>query len=215
MLITNGYKMFGTVVDDVSDVAPQLGVGDCLTLGSYVACLDSSSTPVRLPMPWHVIERQGNKLKLLSYFLLANMGYWDLRDELQNTYYRESFTEAEKNAILTTEVTTMVDGSPTVTHDKLYVPALEDIQDIPDDLKVGRLVDATKGDDGVPVVNVSYCFYWLRDPGDCEDENLIVQGFADSKLYLDSANHESDEIGLRAVMWVDATKLGDLQFAMY
>lgn len=214
MLITNGFKMFGTVVDDVGDVAPQLGVGDCLTLGSYVACLDSTSTPVRFPMPWHVIERQGNKLKLLSYFLFANMGYWDLRDEL-DTYYHESFTEAEKNAILTTEVITMVDGSPAVTHDKLYVPALEDIQDIPDDLKVGRLVDATKGADGVPVVNVSYCFYWLRDPGDYEDENLIVQGFADSKLYLDSANHESDEVGLRAVMWVDATKLGDLQFAMY
>ena len=52
-----------------------------------------------------------------------------------------------------------------------------------------------------------YCFYWLRDSGEAEDENLVVQGYADSKLVIDSIYHNADEVGVRAVMWIEVEKI--------
>lgn len=76
MLITNGNAMMGTVYDD-SNVAIRLNIGDCLTFGSFVPSFDSSDVPVRLPMLWHVIDKQGgSRLKLLSDFFFEHTGYW-------------------------------------------------------------------------------------------------------------------------------------------
>ena len=97
-----------------------------------------------------------------------------------------------------------------VTHDKLYVPELEDIESIPEHLKIGRCFFTDCTDDGSSFVDLMYCFYWLRDPGESEDENLVVQGFANSKLVLDSLDYGSDEVGVRAIMWLDAEKIKEI-----
>lgn len=92
-------------------------------------------------------------------------------------------------------------------NDKLFLPALADIENIPEHLKIGRGVYANCFDDDIPSVELLYCFYWLRDPGEAEDENLVVQGYADSKLVIDSLDHNADEVGVRAVMWIDAERI--------
>lgn len=38
----------------------------------------------------------------------------------------------------------------------------------------------------------------------------MVQGFANSKLVLDSLDYGSDEVGVRAIMWVDAEKIKEI-----
>lgn len=103
MLITNGNAMMGTVYDDTGDMAIRLNIGDCLTFGSFIPSFDSSDVPVSLPMLWHVIDKQGSKLKLLSYFFFEHTGYWpmhgtssavtwketDIRHDLNNKYYKD------------------------------------------------------------------------------------------------------------------------------
>lgn len=223
MLITNNNSMMGTVYDDINKTALQLKIGDCLTFGSLIPVVDYCDVPIRLPILWSVIDKDDNKLKLLSYFFFEHSGYWSLkndsspttwentviRDELNNKYYQDCFSENEKKAILTTEVKTVsFDSSCVITKDKLYVPALEDIENIPEQLKIGRGIFTEKTDNGIPSIDLMYCFYWLRDNGEDENENLVVQGYENSELVLDSLAHDADEVGVRAVMWVDAEKLG-------
>lgn len=74
MLITNGGHMYGTIFDDPGEKAMQLNIGDCLTFGSFVPSVDSSDLNIRLPMLWHVIGKDGNRLKLLSYFFFEHTG---------------------------------------------------------------------------------------------------------------------------------------------
>ena len=222
MLITSGNSMWGTVYDDINKMALQLNVGDCLTFGSFVPIVDSPDFDIRLPMLWHVVDRKENKLKLLSYFFFEHAGYWSLQSDIkavtwENTeirrnlndkYFYNCFNENERNAILTTDVKTRTaDSGYIFTKDKLYVPALEDIENIPDHLKIGRCWLTERTDTDTSVADLMYCFYWLRDPGELEDENLVVQGYADSKLFLDSIDRISCEVGVRAVMWVDAEKI--------
>lgn len=221
MLITNGNSMWGTVFDDPGKTAMQLNIGDCLTFGSFVPSFDSSDVSVRLPMLWHVIDKQENRLKLLSYFFFEHTVYWsvqgstkavtwensEIRHDLNYKYLYDCFNEKERNAILTTEAKTKThDSSIIATKDKLFLPALEDIENIPDHLKIGRGLYANCINDDIPSVELLYCFYWLRDPGAYEDENLVVKGYADSKLVIDSIDHNADEVGVRAVMWIDAEK---------
>ena len=222
MLITNGNSMWGTVFDAPGKTAMRLNIGDCLTFGSFVPSVDSSDLNIRLPMLWHVIEKDGSRLKLLSYFFFEHTGYWsaqgstkavtwensEIRHDLNNKYLYDCFDENERNAILTTEVHTKSnDESYIVTHDKLYLPALEDIESIPEHLKIGRCLFTERIDNGTSAVDLMYCFYWLRDPGEYEDENLVVQGYSNSKLILDSLEYGADEVGVRAVMWIDAEKI--------
>ena len=221
MLITSANAMMGTVFDNTIEMAMRLNIGDCIAFGSFVPSFDSSDVPIRLPMLWHVIDKQGSKLKLLSYFFFEHTGYWplhgnssavtwegtDIRHDLNSKYYNDCFSESEREAILTTEVKTKTyDSSIITTNDRLFLPTLKDIENIPEHLKIGRGVYANCFDD-VPSVELLYCFYWLRDPGETEDENLVVQGYADSKLVIDSLDHNADEVGVRAVMWIDAEKI--------
>ncbi len=222
MLITDGNAMMGTVFDDTSEMAMWLNIGDCLTFGSFAPSVDSFDVPVRFPMLWHVIDKQENRLKLLSYFFFEHTGYWplhgssgtvswketEIRQSLNSKCFYDCFNESEQNAILTTEVKTKTyDSSIITTNDKLFLPALEDIENIPDHLKIGRGLYANRVNDDIPSVKLLYCFYWLRDSGEYEDENLVVQGYTDSKLVIDSLDHNADEVGVRAVMWIDAEKI--------
>ena len=224
MLITNRNSMMGTVYDHINDLAMRLNIGDCLTFGSFVPAVDSSDLNIRLPMLWHVINKQKNKLRLLSYFFFEHTGFWTLKDDsedttwenseirynLNNKYFHECFNERERNAILTTEVKTKADNSDyIVTKDKLYIPSLDDIENIPEHLehlKIGRCLYTERMNKEASVVDLMYCFYWLRDPGE-ENENLVVRGYTNSKLVIDSLNHGADEVGVRAIMVVDAEKI--------
>ena len=222
MLITNPNYMWGTVFEDNHTLAAQMKIGDCLSFGTFEPDVDASTLKIRMPMLWHVIDKNGSKLKLLSYFFFEHTGFWglhgstkeyswkdsEIRHDLNEKYYLSCFTESERNAILTTEVkTTARDASCIITRDKLYVPAREDIEHIPEHLKIGRFLSIDCFTDDTPTVDLGYCFYWLRDPGEYESTNLLVQGHLNSGIVLDNLHQDADEPGVRAVMWVDADKL--------
>ena len=135
MLITSANAMMGTVFDDTNEMAMRLNIGDCLAFGSFIPSFDSFDVPVRLPMLWHVIGKQGSRLKLLSYFFFEHTGYWplhgnssavtweetDIRHDLNNKYFNDCFRDREREAILTTEVKTKTfDSSIITTNDKLF-----------------------------------------------------------------------------------------------
>lgn len=226
MLITNGDFMWGTVFDDINKKALQLKIGDCLTFGNFIPDGECRKTDIRVPMIWHVIDKKWKRLKLLSYFFFEYRDYCTLdskflstdwkatwketaiRHYLNNEYFYKCFSESERNAILTTEVKTKADSSGyIITKDKLYVPALDEITAIPEHLKIGRGLYTESSDDGIPSLRLLYCYYWLRDPGEDENENLMVQGYVNSKIVIDSERHDADQVGVRVVMWVDAEKI--------
>lgn len=220
MLLTNADYMYGTIYDRTDKMALNLKIGDCISFGSFVPDIDGCEVKVRVPMIWHVIDRKDNKLKLLSYFFFEHIGFWsvdyspneimwgntEIRKDLNEKFFSECFSESEQKAILTTEVKTNNSNCVT-TQDKLYVPSLEDIKNIPEHLKIGRGLTIEKDKDNVPTIGLTYCFYWLRDPSEYEGRNLVVQGYANSQLVIDDLDYYSDEVGVRAVMWVDAEKL--------
>ena len=228
MLITNGDFMWGTVFDDINKKALLLKIGDCLAFGNFLADDGNGESAIRVPMLWHVIGKKGNKLKLLSYFFFGYTGYWalqggsfqpetwkstwketEIRQNLNNKYFYEYFSESEQNAILTTEVKTKADGSGyIITKDKLYVPALDEIEAIPEHLKIGRGLYADRSN-GIPTLSLLYCYYWLRDPGKDKEQNLVVRGYENSKIVFDSLRHDADQVGVRTVMWVNAEKIGE------
>ena len=170
MLITNGNSMWGTVYDDINQMALQIKIGECLTFGSFVPeDIGYPYLDIRLPMLWHVIDRKENKLKLLSYFFFEHKEYlslpgnakevtWantEIRQDLNNKYFYDCFDESERNAILTTEVKTKTkDGSCIITNDKLYVPALEELENIPEHLKIGRCLVTEHSDKKTPAIDV-------------------------------------------------------------
>lgn len=145
--------MWGTVYDDINKMALKLNIDDCLSFSSFIP-QDSFGIQIRFPMLWHVIDRKDNKLKLLSYFFFERTGYWadngdsesvtweesEIRYNPNDKYFNKYFNESEQEAILTTEIKTKKsDTEYIVTHDKLYVPSLEEIRSIPEHLKIGRL----------------------------------------------------------------------------
>ena len=222
MLITSGDSIMGTVFDDIGQAALRLKLGDCISFGSFVPEAVPSDMEIRLPMLWHVIDRKENRLKLLSCFFFEHTGYWsvkgdktevtwrdtEIRKDLNDRFYYKCFTENERSAILTTEVKTeTAEGMCVITNDKLFVPSYEDIVNIPDHLKIGRGLYFDRCGDDAPSVKPMYCFYWLRDPGTEKAANLIVRGCSEHEIVLDSLDCYSDEVGVRAVMWVDAEKM--------
>ncbi len=221
MLITNGDSIWGTVYDSIRKAMLKLNIGDCLTFGSSVTELNSGDPKIRFPMLWHVIDKKDHKLKLLSYFCFEHTGYfpvqineekvtWEntsIREELNNTVYNKCFNENERKAILITEVKTKEsDSSCIVTQDRLYVPSLEEIKSIPKHIMVGRTLISDHVDKDSDAVDLLYCCYWLRDCGEFDNTNLVVMGYSDSEIVLESLDRDSDEVGVRAVMWIDAEK---------
>lgn len=225
MFLTDGHALMGTIFDDNDTRLQQLDIGHCLAFGSFIPICDSFDVNIRLPMLWHMIERDGKKCKLLSYFFFEHTGYWtnfnraddgdwantQIRYDLNHKFFDGCFSKDEKNAILTTEVKSQAsDGSYSITKDKLYVPSLADIINIPEHLKLGIGLRTRQLGEDASAVEIMYSTYWLRNPGELKDTALVVRGYADSQLILDSIDYDSDEVGVRAVMWIDAEKIRDL-----
>lgn len=114
-------------------LAQSINVGDTFQFGSYVHVGSSSSK--KQTIEWQVLEKDGAKLLLLSRYALEKRAYhssntksinWSncsLRTWLNGAFLQNAFTQAERNAIVSTSVTSKTSsGSTTTTKDKIFLP---------------------------------------------------------------------------------------------
>ena len=140
------------------------------------------------PIVWRVLSTSGNKVILLAEQNLDARTYHDsevdidwadcqLRTWLNESFYMNAFTDAERAAIQTSTIVTKGDSflgtQDVTTTDKIYIPSLEDISNC----NYGFL--ATNGyDDNRTATNTNYTatkpnmyaggtpdVYWLRNVG--------------------------------------------------
>ncbi len=95
-------------------VAASVQVGDIFTFGSYVHV--DSNNKNKQPIQWEVLKKDGNKIMVLARYALAkkpfhssnsksiNWSNCSLRTWLNGTFMNSAFTETERKAIVSTEI---------------------------------------------------------------------------------------------------------------
>ena len=107
-------------------------VGDTFTYGSYV--LVDSNSKSKQPIEWQVVKKNGAKVLVMSRYALAKKPYhtsntksvnWSncsLRTWLNGSFANSAFTEAERKAIVSTSISSMLSNYDTVsTKDKVFL----------------------------------------------------------------------------------------------
>lgn len=185
---------------------------DTVKFGMYPQSDENGNN--REPIEWIVLERQGEKVLLLSKYIIDCKCYndelkyvtWEnctLRNWLNNDFYNTAFSSSEQNKILTTNI---VNSDNSVcgtnggndTNDKMFCLSIEEIMryfgnGTKEDYgyQLGKKV-VTRGtnyakaiDNGGLYVEDGNSKYWLRSPGRDQRYAAYVDYYFDSYGYLD------------------------------
>lgn len=128
-----------------------LNCHDNLVFGTFRLCSGGkpNKLDIRMPLSWEILEKQGNRLLLISEFCLDWNCYngncpilgpsadttWEnstIRQELNNEFFDNSFSENEKFIIVTTEIKTkpnpICGNNPgNDTQDKIFLLSIEEM----------------------------------------------------------------------------------------
>lgn len=188
----NGYsdsaeKAFAANVRKEQAALSNAAAGDIITFGTYEQ--DNDLENGAEPIQWIVLERDGDKLFLLSLYALDSNGYndtwtdvtWEtctMRAWLNGEFYQTAFSDIDRALILLTDL-------PADPNDKYGTDAGNDTQDnvfllgmsearqyfdtdaarmcVPTPYAIAR--GAWVQDDYVNEDGDATCFWWLRTPG--------------------------------------------------
>lgn len=176
-----------TTAMSASTYSGSVRVGSHITFGSYEQ--DGNVGNGVEPIEWQVLDISGDRALVISYYGLFNAKYtahskgqtWDtcdLRATLNSSFYYESFTPAERDAIFLTHVTNNTAeedpsarskrGQGNDTDDYVFILSHgEIVQYLPtqNDRVAPICVKAkNKGLSGIePVLGMRTCNYWLRN----------------------------------------------------
>lgn len=180
------------------------GTGDIVTFGTYEQ--DNISSNGAEKIEWIVLEVQPDRILLLSRYALDSERYhyrkenvnWDtcsVRDWLNDTFYREAFTRADRERILSSE-TSIYDDYVFLLSDEeaeVYIPRTKD-----------RICKATPYCAGQNVyVNPSTGGSWwlLRTTGD-DGSKFAMSVNSDGTIDYDGGHVESDRGTVRPAIWL-------------
>ena len=194
---------------------PEIEVGEICRFGRYPQENDEAE-----PIEWIVLDKNGEDILLLSKYALDAKCYNEIRESitweecslrtwLNNDFYQEAFSDAEKNRIKTAEVSAV--RNPTYTsvnpgNDTLDKVFLLNIQDYklyfndkesaickPTEYAIGHGVSSNSTGAG--------CWWWLRSPGYFSNyaEVMDPSGFLDGHGRL----VDSGSVGVRPALWVN------------
>ena len=196
-------------------------VGDIIEFGAYEQDNDTSNG--KEPIEWQVLERDGDKVLVISKYALDCKPYnteyedvtWEtctLRTWLNETFLNEAFSEAEQIIIQTTEVS--ADRNPdwstdpgNATEDKIFLLSIietytyfasdEASMCVPTAYAIanGAWTSGSYNVDGEAT-----CWWWLRSPGLYQYGAALV--YRDGGV--DSIGHYVfiDSDGVRPAMWI-------------
>lgn len=215
-------------------------VGDFITFGHYEQ--DNNPDNGKEPVEWRVLSVNGDKILVVSRYILDIAPYhneylpagitWaqcSLRDFMNGDFYNAAFDEAEKKAILLTDVQN--DDNPNGT------PGGEDTQDYVFALSAKEISAYTayhciydeEGDEYIHPDRMAYYtayaeakggtkwdgydtgFYWLRTPGEVQGDaaNISCHGYgvAEDLSYTSSHYVTCATYGVRPAMVLSAAQL--------
>ena len=214
--------------DDDSFVGNILGdyvaadVGDIIEFGAYEQDNDTSNG--KEPIEWLVLERDGDKVLVISKYALDCKPYntefedvtWEtctLRTWLNETFLNEAFSEAEQTIIQTTEVS--ADRYPgwstdpgNATKDKVFLLSIIEVCQYFTSNEASMCVPTAYAIANGAYTSASYkvdgeatCWWWLRSPGitQCSAADVNYDGGVDSYGYGVS----SDSFGVRPALWIN------------
>lgn len=165
-------------------------VGDYVTFGSYEQDNDVSNG--KEAIEWLVLDIQDGKALLLSKYALEGKSYnkeyeaitWEnctLRSWLNNEFYHEAFSNAEKNGINTTTVVAEDNQrhgteAGNDTQDKVFLLSKNEAEKYfsSDEERICWPTAYATYDGAWSYGESGSCWWWLRSPGNDEDNANIV-----------------------------------------
>ena len=197
-------------------------VGDIIEFGAYEQDNDTSNG--KEPIEWLVLERDGDKVLVISKYALDAKPYnteyedvtWEtctLRTWLNETFLNKAFNEAEQSMIQTTEVS--ADKNPdystdpgNATEDKIFLLSIDEANKYFASDEARKCVPtayaiangAYTGDD-YKVEGASTCWWWLRSPGNFQSFAAFV---GNGGVVVSYGYFVLDDYGcVRPAMWID------------
>ena len=207
-------------------------VGDLIEFGAYEQDNDTSNG--KEPIEWLVLERDGDKVLVISKYALDCKRYntkyedvtWEtctLRTWLNETFLLKTFRGAERSIIQTTKVS--ADRNPyestdpgNATEDQIFLLSINEAEKYFTSDEARRCVPTAYAiangaytNDNYNVDGAATCRWWLRSPD-------FLQSFA-ARVYDDGGVRSyggpyvrhyvsDDNYGVRPAMWIDLDALG-------
>ena len=171
--------------------ASELSKGQVISFGA---------TPgARMPLYWYVIDIQGSQVMLMLAEHEITMKFnedtstnqWakcTLRAWLNDGFYKEVFSPAEKSIIVKKNVNT----NGTVTQDFVYLLSAEEFEPLPKEAGIPRIFYDSEG---------KAKWWWLRSPGLDPVWATVVD--SDGSVDSYSRNVDRDNIAVRPVLWIN------------
>lgn len=180
-------------------------VGDIITFGQYEQ--NNSQADGKEPIEWIILEKQNEKILLLSKFVLFNESssgkdWWknDIRVSLNSDFISEAFLPNEQNMLCETTFETGMQ-----TNDRVFLLSKEEVE------KYLPSVESRKS--ALSLSSNDFSSWWLRSCKSYASEkgNTIYQQYCVNYkgiIYTHSFSDSSLGInrGIRPALWLDTTK---------
>ena len=192
----------------------ELKTGDIVEFGRHrvtETIKPISDEAVERPITWQIIDRQEDRLLLLSEYILdwemfdAGGDKWEdsyLRELLIGEYCREWFTEAERSLLC-------------IRPDRVFLLSIEQAKAYFGDSGRGRadmlLTEYERNgpgeDDWAPCMKTTGCEWWLRTPGTEGGTAFVAK---DGEIVEEGFRSDANEFGVRPAIWLNLKKLKEM-----
>ena len=208
--------------NELASIKSTVAVGDIIEFGAYEQDNDTSNG--KEPIEWLVLERDGNKILVISKYALDVQPYnterekvtWEtctLRTWLNETFLNEAFSEAEQTIIQTTEVS--ADKNPNCntdpgndTKDKIFLLSIDEANKYfaSDEARMCvptayAIANVAWTFDEFKVDGAATCWWWLRSSGLSQCDAAYVDNGGDVLSYGIDINFGRG--CARPAMWID------------
>lgn len=188
---------------------------DIVTFGNYEQ--DNNHSNGAEPLEWIVLDRQDDKVLLLSRYVIDCQQYhekyyditWaecDLRNWLNSTFYESAFNEEQQWQIIETEVLNPDNeeyGTPggVTTYDKVFLLSLTEADSYFSSSEDRKAIATAYAMDSNLWTNYENCaHWWLRSPG--YSSNYAADVYSNGAVDEGGSDVNGANIGVRPALWV-------------
>ena len=200
--------------------------GEIVKLGSYEQ--DNNTSNGKEEIEWQVLERQDNKILLISKYALDCQKYnsentdvtWEnctLRSWLNSTFLSNAFSESEKSMIADTKVTAEENPNYSTnpgndTTDKIFLLSINEVNKyfttdesrkcVPTAYSIGQGADISSSE--TPGAKAT-CWWWLRSPGGSQSyaSDVYLGGSVSNRGFRVDVSY----VCVRPALWINLKSL--------
>ena len=208
--------------NELASIKSTVAVGDIIEFGAYEQDNDTSNG--KEPIEWLVLERDGNKILVISRYALDVQPYnteyeditWEtctLRTWLNDTFLNEAFSEAEQSIVQTSEVSAGRNPKYSTdlgndTEDRIFLLSINEANTYFASDEASMCVPtayAIANGALTSIYNVdgeATCWWWLRSPG--IDQNFAALVYCDGGVFSYGDRVDLDGlVCVRPALWIN------------